>query len=74
MPVRQKTKTQYVEHYEEHVGEEMKPFVALLPTQETQVEKNASNTSPANADSKLNATAENKRKTRFWRRITAFFS
>ncbi len=72
MPVRQKTKTQYVEHNEEHVGEEMKPFVALLATQENQMEKSTTSTSIVTSNSQANRA--NKPKVRFWRRITAFFS
>lgn len=74
MPVRHKTKTQYVEPSEEHVGEDMKPFIALLSLQENQMEKNAGTSFTLNVTTNTQAEQETKRKVRFWRRITAFFS
>ncbi len=73
MSVRHKAKTQYVEHYEEYVGEEMKPFVAFLATEAPPMEKNASASLTADVTTNLQPTG-NKRKVRFWKRITAFFS
>lgn len=74
MPVRRKTKTQYVEHYEEYVGEEMKPFVALLTMETNQMEKGTTASSTANVTNDAPARQDNKQKVRFWKRITAFFS
>lgn len=74
MPVRQKTKTQYVEHNEEYVGEEMKPFVALLATQENQMEKGTNTNASSSITNNAQGNRANKRKVRFWRKIAAFFS
>jgi hypothetical protein len=71
MPVRRKTKTQYVEHSEEHVGAEMKPFVALLPATENQVEKQPTATPDYTGNTA--AMGQKKRKTPFWRKVAAFF-
>lgn len=74
MSVRHRAKTQYVEHYEEYVGEEMKPFVAFLAMEASQMEKNANASLTANVTTNLQPATGNKRKVRFWKRITAFFS
>lgn len=74
MPVRRKTKTQYVEHYEEYVGEEMKPFVAFLATETNQMEKDANTSSSVNVTTNTQAPSDKKRNVRFWKRIAAFFS
>jgi hypothetical protein len=64
-----KIRKQYVEPYAEYVGEEMKPFVALLPKEERPQETSTTSLS----QTELNTTAA-KRKKPFWKRITAFFS
>jgi hypothetical protein len=74
MPVRRKAKTQYVEHYEEYVGEEMKPFVALLAMETNQMEKDLTSSSTGYVTNNAQPPQGAKRKVRFWKRITAFFS
>lgn len=64
-----KSRKQYVEPYAEYVGEEMKPFVALLPKEERLAENN---NTPLLQTELGNATP--KRKKPFWKRIAAFFS
>lgn len=74
MPVRHKTKKQYVEHNEEYVGEDMKPFVALLMMQENQIDKNADTSFMPSVTANAQPNEKSKRKVRLWRRVTTFFS
>lgn len=69
MSTGKKNRKQYVEPYAEYVGEEMKPFVALLPKEEKVGESTA--TSALQTDTHHTTT---KRKKPFWKRVTSFFS
>ena len=69
-----KSKKQYVEHSEEHVGEEVTPFVALL-VDESQMKKSKGQQQPVDANfSQLPSGSDAKKRVRFWRRLTALFS
>ena len=74
MTVRRRTKTQYVEHYEEYVGEEMMPFVALRSLEVNQLEKDATNALALNITNNAQPSPDTKRKVPFWKRVAAFFS
>lgn len=69
MPTGRKNRKQYVEPYAEFVGEEMKPFVALLPKEE----KTIQNSSPS-LQQKDATTTPSTRKKPFWKRVAALFS
>ncbi len=65
-----KLKKQYVEHHEEHLGEDVTPFVAYLP------EENQVKTTVKQQNTSASAPAQSsvKKKVRLWRRLTAIFS
>lgn len=72
--IRKSSKKQYVEHTEEHVGEEMTPFVALL-VEENQMKKSLKQQQSVDATAtKLSANTNAKKKLPFWKRVSALFS
>ncbi len=74
MSVVRKSKKQYIEHYEEHVGEEMAPYVALLE-KENQEKTNAQQQQTADGGFVDPVKSSNvRKKVRFWRRLAALFS
>ncbi len=70
-----KRKNQYVEHYEEHVGEEVAPYVALLEEEKTTRKENLPQ-QIADAMPAATPTGGNtkRRQKPFWRRVAAIFS
>lgn len=74
MSVIRKSRKQYVEHNEEHMGEEMTPFVALL-VEENRMKKSLEQQQTVDATvTKLGASNNAKKKLPFWKRVTALFS
>ena len=68
-----KNKKQYVEHYEEHRGEDVAPFGSFL-SEENQVKTDKQQpTADATAQAAL-VTSSPKPKVPFWKRLTAIFS
>ncbi|MDX1939193.1 MAG: hypothetical protein SFU99_01495 [Saprospiraceae bacterium] len=69
-----RSKKQYVEHSEEHVGEEVTPFVALL-VDESQMKKSKGQQQSVDVTTSQGSVSSNaKKRVRFWRRLTALFS
>lgn len=68
-----KSKKQYVEHYEEHVGEDVTPFVSFW-SEENQVKTEAEQQNANAPATQALAPGGAKKKVRFWRRLTAIFS
>jgi len=66
-----KNKNQYVEHNEEHVGAEMKPFVVY--TVEEQTKENNLNVAAPYTPASTTAITNNRKRRRWWRKVTAFF-
>jgi len=68
-----KNKKQYVEHYEEYLGEDVAPFVSFL-SEENQVKTDKQQqTTDATTEAVLTKGSP-KPKVPFWRRLTAIFS
>ncbi len=73
MSVSKKMKNRYVEHYEEYVGEEAKPFVAFLEEENQMKAQKEQIAAEAIAKQTTSTTAAPKKK-RFWRKIATLFS
>ncbi|HMN89811.1 MAG TPA: hypothetical protein PKD70_01825 [Saprospiraceae bacterium] len=74
MPVIRNRKKQYVEHYEEYVGEEAKPYVAYLTEEPMRYEKGNAQQKTNEPTAPLEPVAPAKRSLPFWKRIAALFS
>lgn len=73
MSVSRKLKNQYVEHYEEYVGEEAKPFVAFLEEENQVKDPKKQPAAEAIVKQTTSKIAAPKKKP-FWRKITTLFS
>ncbi|HMO39782.1 MAG TPA: hypothetical protein PKC76_00105 [Saprospiraceae bacterium] len=73
MSVSRKLKNQYVEHYEEYVGEEAKPFVVFLEEENQVKDQKEQPAAEAIVKQTTSKTAAPEKK-RFWRKITTLFS
>lgn len=68
-----KNKKQFVEHYEEYIGEDVAPFVSYW-SKENQTKTTANQQNTNVSPMPMLTTATRKKRIRFWRRLTAIFS